>query len=136
MSWTGIYPDELVLIPVPNNQPPPPYTVWTVPLPAVCAAFVRMVARERQGSQLRFRLIADLCNVLTYSLFDMSYEGDYMEFPPDDQPLTEKEISEITKAVSEIRGWILRKDDEWIKDALVKIVSGEARYADLPCNET
>ncbi|KAG9228108.1 hypothetical protein BJ875DRAFT_390104, partial [Amylocarpus encephaloides] len=75
-------------------------------------------------------------NVLTYSLFDMSYDGDYVEFQPNDQPLTEKEILEKTKAVSEIRGWILIKDDEWIKDALVQIVSEEARYEDMPCNET
>jgi hypothetical protein len=95
-----------------------------------------MIAHERRESQLRFHPIADLCNVLVYNLFHMSYDGDYMEFPPDDQPLTEKEISETMKAVGEIRGWILRKYDEWIKDALVKIVSGEARYVDLPCNET
>jgi len=50
----------------------------------------------------------------------MSYEGSYIEFLPNDQPLTEKEISEIIKATSEIRGWILRKDDEWIKDVLGK----------------
>ena len=95
-----------------------------------------MIARERRGSQLRFHLISDLCNLIAYNLFDMSYEGDYMEFLPDDQPLTEKEISEMIKATSEIRGWILRKDDEWIKDALVKIISGESRYEDLPCSET
>ena len=59
-----------------------------------------------------------------------------MEFPPNDQPLTDDEIAEIEKAVDEIKGWDFRKDDEWIRDALVSRVSGKASYEELPFKET
>ncbi|KAK0727587.1 hypothetical protein B0T26DRAFT_672232 [Lasiosphaeria miniovina] len=77
--------DELVPIMVDNGlQPTLPNTVRTVPLPVACAAFVRMAAREKRASRLRTRIFEQLSSVITHSLFDMSYEGDYMEFPPND----------------------------------------------------
>lgn len=38
--------------------------------------FVRMAACESRRSLARLRLISTLCGVVTYNLFDMSYEGD------------------------------------------------------------
>jgi hypothetical protein len=94
-----------------------------------------MAARERRGSLLRRSLLGDLCHVLTYSLFDMSYEGDYMEFPPDDQPETEEEALERGMAIDEINRWNWRDNELWIRDALTAIISGKAKYGDLPCGE-
>lgn len=63
----------------------------------------------------------------------MSYEGDYMEFPPDDQPLSEKEVAEMEHAVREIRSWVLNSDEEWMTEALVDVVvTGKACYHNLP----
>jgi len=91
-----------------------------------------MAAREHRGSFLRQKLISDLSNVLAYGLFDMTYEGDYMEFKADDEPETEAEKLERERAVDEIRRWSWRDDEIWIGDALVTIVAGKARYQDLP----
>ena len=91
-----------------------------------------MAAREHRGSFLRQKLISDLSNVLAYGLFDMSYEGDYMEFKDDDEPETEAEKLERERAVDEIRRWSWRDDEIWIGDALVAMVAGKARYQDLP----
>lgn len=91
-----------------------------------------MAAREHRDSFLRQKLISDLWNVLGYGLFDMSYEGDYMEFKADDEPETEAEKLERERAVDEIRRWSWRDDEIWIGDALVAMVAGKARYQDLP----
>jgi hypothetical protein len=91
-----------------------------------------MAAREARGSDLRHKLISDLSNVLTYGLFDMSYDGDYMEFKADDEPETEAERLERERAVKEIQRWSWRDDEFWIRDALMAIVAGKAKYEDLP----
>lgn len=133
MSWAGITRDELIPISAKEgSQPTLPYTVWTVPLPAACAAFVHIATRERRGSELRAGLIEGLVSVITYSLFDMSYEGQYMELPPDDQPLSDKEKIEIENAVWEMNRWVLRDDQEWIRGTLIQMVTGKKRYHDLP----
>jgi hypothetical protein len=133
MSWTGINSDELYPIPQSRGTPPSPCNnVLTVSRATVCATFVRMAAREHRGSFLRQKLISDLSNVLAYGLFDMSYEGDYMEFKADDEPETEAEKLERERAVDEIRRWGWRDDEIWIGDALVAMVAGKARYQDLP----
>jgi hypothetical protein len=91
-----------------------------------------MAAREHRGSNLRQILISDLSKVITHGLFDMSYEGDYMEFKADDEPETEEERLERERAVDEIRRWSWRDDEMWIGEALVAIVAGKAKYEDLP----
>jgi hypothetical protein len=65
----------------------------------------------------------------------MSYEGDYMEFPSNDQPETKEETLEREMAIEEINRWSWRDNELWIRDALATIVSGKARYEDLPCGE-
>lgn len=133
MSWAGITRDELIPISAKEgSQPTLPYTVWTVPLPAACAAFMHIATGERRGSLLRAGLIEGLGSVITHSLFDMSYEGHYMELPPDDQPLSEKEILEIENAVAEMNRWVLRNDQEWSREILIQMVTGKKRYRDLP----
>jgi hypothetical protein len=119
-----------------DGTPPSPYNVLTVSRAATCAAYVRMVACERRGSYLRRTLISDLATVLICGLFDITYEGDYMEHKSDDEPETEAEKLERERAVDEVKSWSWRKDETWIGDALVAIVAGKARYEDLPyCGE-
>lgn len=136
MSYTGITRDELV--PVPENCPKRvwipalPRGTWTVPLPAACAALVRIAARETRHSMPRMGIITALAGVVTHSFFDMSYEGDYMEIIPNEVPLSEEEVAEIQRAVSKIREWRMREGEDWIRDFLVQIVAGEKGYDDLP----
>lgn len=132
LSWTGLNSDGLSPIPMTRDAPPSPGNVLTVSRAATCAAFVRMAAREHRGSHVRRKLISDLSKVLTYSLFDMTYEGDYMEFKADDEPETEAERLERERAVDEINRWRWRDDESWIGDALVAIVAGKGKYEDLP----
>lgn len=61
----------------------------------------------------------------------MSYERDYMEFPPTGQLLSEKEVAKMEHAVREVRSWVLRSNEEWMKEALVDGVRGRARYHNL-----
>ena len=133
MSWAGITRDELIPISAnEGSQPTLPHNVWTVPLPAACAAFVHIATCERRGSRLRAGLIEGLCSVIIYSLFDMSYEGQYLELPPNDQPLSDKENLEIENAIGEMNRWILRNDQEWIRETLIQMVTGKKRFRDLP----
>ena len=55
-----------------------------------------------------------------------------MEFKADDEPETEAERLERERAVDEIQRWSWRDDEIWIRDALVAIVAGKAKYEDLP----
>ncbi|KAI9656987.1 MAG: hypothetical protein M1829_000360 [Trizodia sp. TS-e1964] len=136
LSWPGIFPAELVPICAPEVPGSAlPCTVWTVPLPAACAAFVRTLAKETRSSPSRALIIEDLSSVVTYSLFDMSYEGAYMDFPANDVPFSDEEILEIENAVRAIESWHFRKDEEWIRKALILTITGKTRYEDLPYRE-
>ena len=86
LSWAGFNLDELSLIPKTRSTPQSPCNVPTLSRAAACATFVRMVAREHRGSNLRHTLILDLAKVLTYGLFNMTYKGDYMELRPMTNP--------------------------------------------------
>ncbi|KAI5866476.1 hypothetical protein GGS23DRAFT_273211 [Durotheca rogersii] len=132
MSWTGITRDELVPITVDDGLwPTLPSSVWTVPLPAACAAFARIAAREKHTSPIHDAVTEQLSSVIGYSLFDMSYEGDYMEFLPNDQPLSDQEKLEIEHAVMEIKSWAFREHEEWIRDVLIGIYTGKKTFSDL-----
>ncbi|KAK1597935.1 uncharacterized protein LY79DRAFT_539582 [Colletotrichum navitas] len=149
LSWTGIEKDELTIIA--TSERLLPCTIWTVPLPALCAAYLRIIVRESKGSRVRVMAIADLAGVIAYSMFDMSYPGDYMETPEDrvndeavgsredDEDaaaLAEKEALEMKDALNNIRGWHFRKNEDWNRETLIRLVSGKLRYEDLPSNKT
>ncbi|KAK3339625.1 hypothetical protein B0T25DRAFT_594432 [Lasiosphaeria hispida] len=133
---TGITSDEVVPILIEDGLPPSlPPSARTVPLPAACATFARIAAREKRASPVRSCVIQQLSSVVAYSLFDMSYEGDYMEILPNHQPLSEAEMLEIEHAVKEIKSLKFRKDEEWIKDLLVDIYTGKKTFRDIPCEK-
>ncbi|KAK1970153.1 hypothetical protein LY78DRAFT_744618 [Colletotrichum sublineola] len=109
LSWSGIAEDELSTIT--TTGIPLPCTIWTVPMPAFCAAYLRIIMQERRGSTIRSMAIADLTNVIAYSI---------------------KEASEMEAAVNEIRGWKFGKDEDWHRDTLIQLVTGKQRYEELP----
>ncbi|KAI1074773.1 hypothetical protein F5B20DRAFT_426050 [Whalleya microplaca] len=130
LSWAGISRDEAVRLDASANSLP--CTIYTVPPPIACTAFVRIASREKRGNKLRRGIIDSLCSVIAYHYFDTSYEGDYYEIPPDDQPLSEKEVLEMNNAVNNLKGWEMKEGEEWIRSELIKAMTGAMRYHDLP----
>lgn len=135
LSWTGITRCELIpILAKAGWEPKLPCTVWTVPLPATCAAYVGIITREKRESPIRSQLLEGLSSVVGYNFFDMSYEGDYMEIPSDDK-LSDKEILEIENAEKEMNCWVLRDDQEWIRQTLIQLIIGKKHYDDLACQQ-
>ncbi|KAI1376607.1 hypothetical protein F4677DRAFT_83469 [Hypoxylon crocopeplum] len=132
-SWAGISHHEAIRLTAPENSLP--CTVYTVPVSVACAAFVRIISREKGGSALRRATIHELCGVITYRYFDMSYEGDYREIVPDDQPLSEKEVLEIENAIKELEGWEMKEGEEWIRSQLIQVITGKISYENLPSRQ-
>ncbi|KAI1135381.1 hypothetical protein F5Y05DRAFT_180910 [Hypoxylon sp. FL0543] len=130
LSWTGISRDEAVPIGASANSLP--CTVYTVPVSVACTALMRIASREKHNSHLREEIICELCSVIGYHYFDMSYEGDYYVIPPDDEPLSEKEVLEMNDAVNKVKCWEMRKGEEWIRSELIKAMTGAISYDDLP----
>ncbi|PNP58550.1 hypothetical protein THARTR1_01566 [Trichoderma harzianum] len=90
MSWTGITREEIVSPSAKDGSqknPPIPSFIQTVPLSVACAALVRIAIRQNRSSRLRTNVIENLSSFIPNGLFDMSYDGEYMELPPDEQPL-------------------------------------------------
>ncbi|XXH05682.1 Transcription initiation factor TFIID subunit 2 [Hypoxylon texense] len=131
LSWTGVSPDEVVRVSAAENDLP--CSVSTLPVSVACTAFVRIASREERGSKVRNGAIASLCHVIAYHFFDTSYEGDYYEIPPDDQPLSEKEVLEMANAVDNLKGWEMREGEEWIRSGIIKAMTGATSYHALPC---
>ncbi|KAK2034104.1 hypothetical protein LX32DRAFT_579614 [Colletotrichum zoysiae] len=146
LSWSGIEQDELSTITTDISLP---CTIWTVPMPAFCAASLRIIMQEECGSRVRGMAVADLANVIAYRMFDMSYEGSYLQNPEDDVDdeavgfqkdedaavLADKEASDMKNAVDNIRGWEFKKDGDWNRNTLIQLVTGKQRYDDLPSRE-
>ncbi|KAI6772958.1 hypothetical protein HG530_003916 [Fusarium avenaceum] len=130
LSLTGIKKHELVAVQITNL----PCPIWTVPIPAFCAAYLRIIMREKPGGKIYFMATADLLGVITYSMFDMSYEGSYMLKPGDDDYVVdeEKDALEMENAIKTIKAWNFSEDTEWARDIMLQLVSGTLPYESLP----
>jgi hypothetical protein len=127
MSYTGLALDDVV--PVSDGSPLAAF--YTVPLPAACAALIRVALKERQSLRVRHGYICDLAGVIGYNLFDMGYEGHHLDIPGNDVPLSSCEMAEIDAAVRQIRSWRFRPSELWMQDLLVRVISMEADYEDI-----
>ncbi|KAK0753171.1 hypothetical protein B0T18DRAFT_8060 [Schizothecium vesticola] len=136
LSWTGITLDEVVPILEDDGLSPPlPPSTLTVPLSAACAALARIAARQECSHGLRRIVLEQISGIVTYTPFDMSYEGDYMDIPPKSQPLSDAEVLEIEQAVAVVQGWKMREGEQWITDTLVDIFRGKKYYSKFPRNK-
>lgn len=84
---------------------------------------------------VRNDVLSALTSVIAYRYFDTSYEGDYMEILTDEVPRSEKELLELENAITTVKGWTMRSEEEWMKDALIQLMKGEGDYEDLPWTE-
>lgn len=106
--------DEVVpILEADQLRPALPPSTLTVPLPAAWAALARIAARTQgptasrthdSSMSLQFQLVDHISGIVTYSLFDMSYEGDYMVHLPNSVPLSDAEVREIEQAVATVQG--------------------------------
>lgn len=142
LSWTGIQSDEIL----PRDQisfeprtprwgPPPcrPSFVKTISIGSLACALIRIASRYRRGCTLRYSPLRGLSTLIGYCLFDMSYEGSYMDIPGNDVPLSDQEKADMEVAAADIQAWKFREDEVWMQDFLIQAVRGEKRYQDMPC---
>jgi hypothetical protein len=141
LSYTGITRDEIEPASTSGHYLSPiPCPIMTVPLPAFYTTSLRIITKERIGSRVRMIAITDLSSVIAYSMFDISYEGDYLVLPEDKIDVDDKERKrdnekltlETENALTSIRGWRFQNSDEWAREMLIRLVSRTLRYEDLP----
>ncbi|KAK0754919.1 hypothetical protein B0T18DRAFT_48661 [Schizothecium vesticola] len=93
--------------------------------------FARTAAHQKTSGRLSSIVLEKLSGVLAYSFFDMSFKGDFIDIPPNDQLLSEVKVLEIEQAVAVVQGWKLRENKHWVKDISVGIVRGKKDYFDF-----
>lgn len=106
-----------------------PYTPGPAPL---MASFVHLIARVQFADPMSFHIKHDLYQVLTYCLFDMSYERDYMVLEGESQEEIDRQINFGFDPFRKFEGW--RDDEMWIADALEAIIQGKDDYHHLPAS--
>lgn len=107
----------------------PVFVFTTQPAP-LAACIVRLLGRSRSTDAMTCHLRYELATLIAYTLFDMSYEGDYMVL---DEPSPEESERVINGGLDLFRKWEGWRDDEiWIPDALEAIIQGTGKYECLP----
>lgn len=125
LSWSGLSLHDLEPATIQGSASSKRvYCIWTVPLAVACTAMVRIICAESRTSSLRWSLKDDLFALLSYNLYDTSYEGDYEEVEGNEIPLSESEFLEHETAGARIKTWEMRNGEEWIRENLIKFVSG------------
>lgn len=107
-----------------------PVSVFTTQPAPLAASFVRLISRVHFSDPMNRHVKHDLRQLVTYLLFDMSYEGDYMEFGEEIQEDIDREINCALESFRKWEGW--RDDEIWIADALEAIIQGQGDYDHLP----
>ncbi|ORY70253.1 uncharacterized protein BCR38DRAFT_385092 [Pseudomassariella vexata] len=96
LSWTVITRNELVPISVSDSsQPALPCNIWTVVPTTAPSGNLRCFCAhggESRGRFILMRLSGTLCSMCGYSLFDVCYEVNYVDFLSDAQPLSAKNL--------------------------------------------
>lgn len=103
--------------------------------PSVYASILRMMLRYPRYGSTRTILASDLSELIGYHLMDL--QGGFVD-PYDDAQWEILEVDRrIRDAIATVRRWnedsVWREGEEWIGDALVKVVSGAGKIEDLPC---
>lgn len=130
-SFAGFCADELYKVPLNlGDACAMPVSVFTTKPACLAASFVRRISQVHFTDPTSFHLKNDLCLVLSYCLFDMSYEGDYMILGEESQEDIDRQINRGLDLYRRWEGW--RTDEMWIADALEAIIQGKGDYNYLP----
>lgn len=130
-SFAGFRANELCKVPLDLGYADAmPVSVFSPRPAALAASFVRLIGRVHFADSMSLHVKHDLCQVLTYCLFDMSYEGDYMVLGEESQEEIDRQINRGLDLFRKWEGW--RDDEMWIADALEAIIQGKGKYHYLP----
>ena len=130
-SFAGFRANELYLAPLilSNDCLEPALVLTAKPAPAM-AALVRLISQNKRTDPLNNVLRLDLCMLISYLLFDMSYEGDYAVLEEESVEEVEQQRREAVQQYQTWDGW--RDEEMWIADAVQAIIQGNGRYESLP----
>ncbi|KAM0345593.1 hypothetical protein ACHAPU_006246, partial [Fusarium lateritium] len=122
-SWTGVKQEELAAIANPILS----CTLWKLPIPALCAAYLRIIMRKEVcHSLLRCIAVSNLSSIVCYSMFDTSYEGSCMLAPGDEgydeEATAEKDALEMKEALESISKWNFTEETEWARETMLQLV--------------
>ena len=132
-SFAGFRANELCKVPLDLGYADAmPVSVFSPRPAALAASFVRLIGRVHFADPMSFHVKHDLGQMLTYCLFDMSYEGDYMVHGEESQEEIDREINCGLDLFRKWEGW--RDDEMWIADALEAIIQGKGEYHYLPAS--
>lgn len=130
-SFAGFRANELYKVPLNLGDAcaMPVFVLTTKPAP-LAASFVRLISQFHFTDPTSLHLKHDLCLMLSYCLFDMSYEGDYVVLGEESQEDINRQINRGLDLYRKWEGW--RDDELWIADALEAIIQGKGDYDYLP----
>lgn len=132
-SLTRFCADELRKVPLKIDNADAnarPVSVFTTGLAPLAAFFVRLIAQRPHFDPMSRHIKCTLCMVLSSTLFDMSYEGNYRVLDEESQEELDRHISRGLDLFQKLEGW--RDDEMWIADALKAIIKGQCIYSYLP----
>lgn len=130
-SFAGFCANELYKVPLNlADACAMPVSVFTTKPASLAASFVRRISQVHFTDPTSLHLKHDLCLVLSYFLFDTSYEGDYMILGEESQEDIDRQISCGLDLYRRWEGW--RTDEMWIADALEAIIQGKGDCNYLP----
>jgi len=134
LSWSGISTRDLRRLPPTAERYPTPVqglSVYTASLPVACAALVRILSSKSLAWECRIRIESDLRSLLGYNFFDMSKEHE-INYEVDANTMTPEDVEGLRAAVSTIKSWPYPAQDQWIKDALEEMLTGEISGNERP----
>ena len=130
-SFVGLRANELYLAPFNiSDDCTKPASILTVKLAPLVASLVRLISQLHPADPLTLKLQLGLSTVIAHSLFDMSYEGDYVVLEEENQEDLQKERILAVQQYQTWEGW--RDEEMWIADAVQAIIQGNGHYDYLP----
>ncbi|MCJ1351077.1 MAG: hypothetical protein MMC33_001059 [Icmadophila ericetorum] len=126
--FAGFRANEMCLAPL-NLSDAYPSVLIAKPAPIV-ASLVRLISQVHFTDPMSSILRHDLCMMISYSLFDMSYEGSYIVLDEESEDDVEQQRRQTVKRNQTWEGW--RGDEVWIADAVQAIIQGNGNYDFLP----
>ena len=130
-SFIDLRLDELDLVPSNlSTACSKDVSVLTPKIAPLVAALVRLLSQIHRTDPMRLILLHDLVNVVSYNLYDMSYEGDYQILEEESDEEIEQQKRQAVQKFKTWEGW--RDGEMWIADAIQTIVEGNGHYDYLP----
>lgn len=130
-SFAGFRANELYLAPLNlSDACPKPVSVLVAKPAPIVASLVRLISQVHFTDPMSSILRHDLCMMISYSLFDMSYEGSYMVLDEESEDDVEQQRRQAVERYQTWEGW--RDEEVWIAGVVQAIIQGNGDYDFLP----